>query len=141
MDAPMIAAFASLFMALIAVIALASPVYLRLGRLEGEITASRERSDAQYAEAKERSDAQHRELREWAEIQFRESRERSDAQYRELRERSEAQYRELRERSDAQHRETLAEIRRLTDALVAHSHVDGGIIFHLPPPSAPSQQE
>lgn len=148
MDAPTIAAFASLFMALVAVIALASPVYLRLGRLEGEVTATRERSGAQYAEAKERSDAQyrellerHRELKEWAEGEFRESRERSEAQYRELREWAEGQFRESRERSEVQHAETLAEIRRLTDALVSHSHADGGIIFHIPPPPVPPRQE
>ena len=50
-------------------------------------------------------------------------------------------YRELLERSDAQHTETLAEIRRLTDALVSHSHTDGGIIFHIPPPSGQPQEE
>ena len=119
MDAPTIAALASVAVALATVLGLVGPVYLRLGRLEGEVKAGRERSDEQYRESRERSDAQHRELRDWAEGQFRES----------------------RERSDAQHAETLAEIRRLTDALVAHSHTDGGIIFHIPPPSSPPSQE
>ena len=108
MDASTIAAFASAAVALIALLGLVGPVYLRLGKLEGEVKAGRERSDAQ-----------HRELRDWAEVQFRES----------------------RERSNAQHAETLAEIRRLTDALVAHSHTDGGIISHIPPPSSPPRQE
>ena len=103
MDAPTIAAFSSLAVAFVAILALAAPVYLRLGRLEAEVKAGRERADAQYTEARERSDAQ---------------------------------YRELRERSDAQHAELLAEIRRLTDAFVSHSHApDGGIIFRIPPPS------
>ena len=97
------AALASLAVALVALIGLAGPIYLRLGRLEGEVKAGRERSDDQY---------------------------------RELRERMDAQYRELRERSDAQHAELLGEIRRLTDAFLAHSHAaDGGLIFKVPPPS------
>ncbi len=97
MDAPTIAALAALAAALIAVVGLAAPVYLRLGHLEAEVKAGRERADAQHAD--------------------------------------------LRERADAQHAETLAEIRRLTDALVSHSHTDGGIIFHIPPPSGSAQQE
>ncbi len=86
MDAPTIAALAALAAALIAVVGLAAPVYLRLGHLEAEVKAGRERADAQHAE-------------------------------------------------------TLAEIRRLTDALVSHSHTDGGIIFHIPSPSGSAQQE
>ena len=130
MDAPTIAAFASVAVALATVLGLVGPVYLRLGRLEGEVKAGRERSDEQYREARERSDERYRELRE-----------RSDAQFRELRDWAEGQFRESRERSDAQHAETLTEIRRLTDALVAHSHTDGGIIFHIPPPSSPPPRE
>lgn len=92
MDAPTIAALASLAVALVAFVGLAAPVYLRLGKLEGEVKAGRERSDEQCREA--------------------------------------------RERSDVQHAETLAEIRRLTDAVLTHSHApDGGIIFRVPPPS------
>ena len=53
-----------------------------------------------------------------------------------VRERSDEQFREARERSDAQHAETLAEIRRLTDAFLSHSHApDGGVFFRMPPPS------
>ena len=111
MDAPTIAAFASVAVALVAVLGLVGPVYLRLGRLEGEVKAGRERSDDQFREARERSDNQ---------------------------------LRETRERSDAQHAEVLAEIRRLTDAFLTHSHApDGGIIFRVPPPSgstAPSTE-
>ena len=133
MDAPTIAAFASVAVALVAVLGLVGPVYLRLGRLEGEVKAGRERSDDQFREARERSDDQ-----------FREARERSDDQFREARERSDNQLREARERSDAQHAEVLAEIRRLTDAFLTHSHApDGGIIFRVPPPSgstAPSTE-
>ena len=141
MDAPTIAALASVSVALATVLGLVGPVYLRLGRLEGEVKAGRERSDEQYREARERSDEQYREARERSEERYRELRERSDAQFRELRDWAEAQFRESRERSDAQHAETLAEIRRLTDALVSHSHTDGGIIFHIPPPSSPPRQE
>ena len=141
MDAPTIAALASVAVAWVAILGLVGPIYLRQGRVEGEIKATRERSDDQFGWARERSDAQYRELREWAEGQFREARERSDAQHRELRDWAEAQFREARERSDVQHAETLTEIRRLTDALVAHSHTDGGIIFHIPPPSGPPRQE
>ncbi len=131
MDAPTIAAFASVAVALISVLGLVGPVYLRLGRLEAEMKSGRERSDDQYRETRERTDDQYRELRE-----------RTDDQYRELRERIDDQYRELRERSGAQHAETLAEIRRLTDAFVSHSHApDGGIIFRIPPPSGPAQPE
>ena len=120
MDAPTIAAFASLAVALVAVLTLAAPVYLRLGRLEAEVKAGRERSDVQYAEL----------------------RERSDRQYAELRERSDRQYAESLERADAQHAETLAEIRRLADALWSHSHApDGGIIFRIPPQGGPPQPE
>ena len=91
MDAPTIAAFASAAVALFALLGLVGPVYLRLGRVEGEVKATRERSDDQFG---------------WA-----------------------------RERSDVQHAETLAEIRRLTDAFLSHSHApDGGIIFRVPPP-------
>lgn len=61
MDAPTIAASASLAVALVAFAGLAAPVYLRLGKLEGEVKAGRERSDEQYREARERSDAQHAE--------------------------------------------------------------------------------
>ena len=129
MDAPTIAALASVAVAWIAILGLVGPVYLRQGRVEGEIKATRERSDEQYREARERSEERFRELRE-----------RSDAQYRELKDWAEAQFRESRERSDAQHTETLAEIRRLTDALVSHSHADGGIIFHIPPPGGPPLQ-
>ena len=120
MDAPTIAALASVAVALVAVLGLVGPVYLRLGKLEGEVKAGRERSDDQ----------------------FREARERSDTQYQQLRDRTEAQFRELRERSDAQHAETLAEIRRLTDAFLSHSHApDGGIIFRVPPPSGSTLPE
>jgi hypothetical protein len=74
------------------------PVYVRLGRLEGEVTSNRERSNEQFREA--------------------------------------------RERADAQHAETLAEIRRLTDAFLSHSHApDGGIIFRVPPPSGSTLPE
>ena len=98
MDAPTIAALASLAVALVAFVGLAAPVYLRLGKLEGEVKAGRERSDEQYREA--------------------------------------------RERSDVQHAETLAEIRRLTDAVLTHSHApDGGIIFRVPPPSGSTTPE
>ncbi len=119
MDAPTIAALAALAAALIAVVGLAAPVYLRLGHLEAEVKAGRERADAQHADLRERADAQHADLRE----------------------RADAQHADLRERADAQHAETLAEIRRLTDALVSHSHTDGGIIFHIPSPSGSAQQE
>ncbi len=61
MDAPTIAALASLAVALVAFVGLAAPVYLRLGKLEGEVKAGRERSDEQYREARERSDSQHAE--------------------------------------------------------------------------------
>ena len=109
MDAPTIAALASLAVALVAFVGLAAPVYLRLGKLEGEVKAGRERSDEQYREARERSDEQ---------------------------------FRESCERSDAQHAETLAEIRRLTDAVLTHSHApDGGIIFRVPPPSGSTTPE
>ena len=152
MDAPEIAVFASILVAWAAVLGLVGPVFLRQGRVEGELKATRERSDDQFGWARDRTDAQYKELREWAEGQFKQARERSDAQYKELREwaegqfkqareRSDAQHKELLERSDAQHAETLVEIRRLTDALVAHSHTDGGIIFHIPPPSIPPRQE
>lgn len=98
MDAPTIAALASLAVALVAFVGLAAPAYLRLGKLEGEVKAGRERSDEQYREA--------------------------------------------RERSDVQHAETLAEIRRLTDAVLTHSHApDGGIIFRVPPPSGSATPE
>ncbi len=109
MDVPTIAAFSSLVVALVAVPTLAAPVYLRLGRLEVEVKAGRERADAQYQEARERSDTQ---------------------------------YKDLRERADAQHAEVLAEIRRLTDAFVSHSHApDGGVIFRVPPPSGLNRPE
>ena len=64
MDAPTIAAFASVAVVLVAVLGLVGPVYLRLGRLEGEVKAGRERSDEQFREARERSDEQFREARE-----------------------------------------------------------------------------
>ena len=120
MDAPLIAAFASVAVACVAILGLVGPVYLRQGRVEGEVKATRERSDDQFAWARERSEEQYRELRAWAEAQFKES----------------------RERSDAQHAETLREIRRLTDAFLSHSYApDGGIIFRVPPPegSIPSE--
>ena len=149
MDAPTIAALASVAVAWIAILGLVGPVYLRQGRVEGElkitreeVKLTRERSDEQFGWARERSDEQYRELRSWAETQFRESRERSDEQYRELRAWTEAQFREARERADAQHAETLSEIRRLTDAFLSHSHApDGGIIFRVPPPGGPPTQE
>ena len=142
MDAPVIAAFASVAVAFVALLGLVGPVYLRQGRVEGEIKATRERSDDQFGWARERSDAQYKELREWAEGQFRESRERTDAQHQELKEWAEGQFRESRERSDAQHAETLREIRRLTDAFLSHSHApDGGIIFRIPPPEGSTSPE
>ena len=97
MDAPTIAALASVAVALATVLGLVGPVYLRLGRLEGEVKATRERSDDQFGWARERSDAQYKELREITEERYRELRERSDAQYKELREITEERYRELRE--------------------------------------------
>ena len=135
MDAPTIAAFASVAVALVAVLGLVGPVYLRLGHLEGEVKAGRERSDTQFRESRERSDSQYRELREWSDSQYRELRDWAEAQFRESRERSDPQFREARERADAQHAETLAEIRRLTEAFLSHSHApDGGVIFRIPPP-------
>ena len=131
MDAPTIAAFPSVAVALVAVLGLVGPVYLRLGRLEAEVKAGRERADAQYTEGRERADAQY-----W------EGRERADAQYREGREHTDALFAQARERADAQHAETLTEIRRLTDAFLSHSHApDGGIIFRIPPPGSQPQQE
>ena len=50
MDAPTIAALASLAVALVAFVGLAAPVFMRLGRLEAEVKAGRERADAQHAE-------------------------------------------------------------------------------------------
>ena len=128
MDAPTIAALA---IAVIAVISLAAPVYLRLGRLEAEVKAGRERADAQHAESRERTDAQHAESRERADVQHTESRERAES-----RENAPTpnNRRIARERADARHTETLAEIRRLADAFGSHSHApDGGIIFRIPP--------
>ena len=61
MDAPLIAALASVAVTFVAVLGLVGPVYMRLGRLEGEIMATRERSDEQFREARERSGAQHAE--------------------------------------------------------------------------------
>ena len=61
MDAPTIAAFASAAVALFALLGLVGPVYLRLGKVEGEVKANRERSDEQFREARERSDVQFRE--------------------------------------------------------------------------------
>ena len=114
MDTTTIAALASAAAILVAVLGLVGPVYLRLGRLEGEVKAVRERSDEQ----------------------FREARERSDTQYQQLREHIEDRFREYRERSDAQHAEVLGEIRRLTDAFLSHSHApDGGVFFRMPQPS------
>ena len=131
MDAPTIAALASLAVALVAFVGLAAPVYLRLGRLEAEVKAGRERADAQYGESRERADAQ-----------YAESRERADAQLREMREWVDVRFTQMRERSDAQHAETLGEIRRLTDAFLSHSHApDGGIIFRVPPPSGSTLPE
>ncbi len=153
MDAPTIAAFASVAVAFVTILGLVAPVYLRQGRVEGEIKATRERSDDQfkwarerseelYREARERSEEQYRELRDWAEVQFKEARERSDAHNRELRDWAEVQFRESRERSDAQHTETLREIRRLTDAFLSHSHApDGGIVFRIPPPEGSTSPE
>ena len=123
MDAPIIAAFASVAVAMAAVLGLVGPVYLRLGRLEAEVKSGRERTDDQYKEISERTDAQ-----------FKDSRERTDAQFKEMREWAESQFAQLRERSDTQHTETLAEIRRLTDAFLSHFHApDGGIIFRVSP--------
>ncbi len=131
MDAPTIAAFASVSVALVTVLGLVGPVYLRLGHLEGEVKAGRERSDDRYRELRERTEAQHAEARE-----------RTEDRYRELREWAEGQFREARERADAQHAETMAEIRRLTDAFISHSHApDGGVIFRVPPPAGSPQQE
>ena len=109
MDAPLIAAFASVAVALVAVLGLLGPVYLRLGRLEAEVKAGRERADDQHAQAREHTDTL---------------------------------FAQARERSDAQHAETLAEIRRLTDAVLSHSHApDGGIVFRIPPPAGLNQPE
>ena len=47
-----------------------------------------------------------------------------------------------RERANGQHAETLSEIRRLTDALLSHSHATvGGNIFHILPPAGMTPQE
>ena len=81
------------------------PVYLRQGRVEGEVKVTRERSDEQFGWARERSEEQYREARERSEEQYREARERSEEQYRELRSWAEAQFREARERSEEQYRE------------------------------------
>ena len=122
MDAPTIAAFASVAVALIAVLGLVGPVYLRLGKLEGEVKAGRERADDQYGQA----------------------REHTDALFAQAREHTDALFAQARERADVQHAEVLGEIRRLTDAILSHSHApDGGIIFRVPPPSgsaAPSPE-
>ena len=149
MDDSMVTTFATLVAVLVAVIALPAPIYLRLGRLEGEIVATRERPNEQFREARERSDEQFRVAQERSEAQYKELREHSDAQHRELLERhkelrgwAEGQFRESRERSDAQHGETLREIRRLTDAFLSHSHApDGGIIFRIPPPEGSTSLE
>lgn len=62
MDAPLIAAFASVAVTFLAVLGLVGPVCMRLGRMEGEVKATRERSDEQFREARERSDVQHAEV-------------------------------------------------------------------------------
>ena len=123
-------------------------LYVGLGRQEAALKAGRKRSGDRFGRTRERADAQYAEVKERTEDRCQELRERSDAQHREqlerhgeLREWAEGQFREVRERSDAQHAETLAEIRRLTDALVSHSHTDGGIIFHIPPPSGQQREE
>ena len=120
MDGPTIAALASVAVALVAVPGLVGPVYMRVGRLEAEVRAGRERSNEQ----------------------FREVRERSDEQFREVRERTDEQFAQAQQRSDAQHAEVLGEIRRLTDAFLSHSHApDGGIIFRVPPASGSTLPE
>ena len=88
MDASTVAALASLAVALVAVIALAAPVYLRLGRLEGKVESgselvrsnremadlqfeeARDRTNAQHQEARDRTNAQHQELRKWFTNQY-----------------------------------------------------------------------
>ena len=81
MDATTIVAFASLAVAWVAILGLVGPIYLRQGHVEGEVKATRERSDDQFGWARERSGAQYKELRERTDDQFRQARERSDAQH------------------------------------------------------------
>ena len=73
MDAPTIAALASLAVALVAFVGLAAPVYLRLGRLEGEVKAGRERADYQHSQAREHTDALFAQAREHADTQHTET--------------------------------------------------------------------
>ena len=73
MDAPTIAALASLAVALFAFIGLAAPFYLRLGRLEAEVKAVRERADDQHAQAREHTDTLFAQAREHADVQHAET--------------------------------------------------------------------
>ena len=131
MDAPTIAALASLAVALVAFVGLAAPVYLRLGRLEGEVKAGKERADYQHSQAREHTD-----------VLFAQAREHTDAMFAQAREHTDALFAQARERADTQHAETLGEIRRLTDAFLSHSHApDGGLIFRIPPPAGSNSAE
>ena len=141
MNADWLFALSPLVIALAAV-GVIVPVYVRLGRLEGEVTSNRERSNEQFRQAREWSDEQFIEARERPDTQYAALRERFEVEFRQHRERTDLQFAQLRERSDSQHAEVLAEIRRLTDAFLSHSHApDGGIIFRVPPPSGSTLSE
>ena len=103
-------------------------LYSRLGRLEAQILASRERSDMQYAALLEQlAAAEERALprHEAAMVEIRAVEERAIARH----EAAMAEIRVVEERAIARHNELLAEIRLWRH----HGHeADGNIFFRVP---------
>ncbi len=98
--------------AAVAVFGSIAMIYHRLGKLEQAVAANKELVLSESARLSDKIDAESARL--------------SD--------KIDAESARLSDKMDAQHAETMAEIRRLFDALLSHSHdPDLGLIFRSPP--------
>ena len=109
--------------AAVAVFGSMAMIYHRLGKLEQAVEANKELAQSENARLADKMDENYARLSD-----------RMDADYARLADKIDAESARLSEKMDAQHAETIAEIRRLFDALLSHSHdPDLGLIFRIPP--------
>ena len=147
-----IAAFGALLGAVIAVLGLAGTAIYRMGKLSQEVVSNRELLEGKGQQNKEALEQQIRQNKEALEQQIQHSREILEQQIRQDREYMERQFQQQEQRFQ-RHEENIelrfqrqddlirseseknrAEIRRLYDAIMSHTHAaDGNVVFRVPP--------
>ena len=120
--------------AAVAVFGSIAMIYHRLGKLEQAVEANKELAQSGNARLADKMDENYARLSDRMDADYARLADKIDAESARLSDKMDENYARLSEKMDAQHAETIAEIRRLFDALLSHSHdPDLGLIFRIPP--------